>query len=78
MYDIIVYCFTPIEDVFPSIQDVIIVYGHWGKTFVVSGGSSPQDEYNKMYFWVSLGEVDPSRLRGRPNQVLGQSLDVYK
>ena len=28
MYMIIVYCCTPIGDVFPSFRDVIIVYGH--------------------------------------------------
>ena len=50
MYIIIVYYCTPIGDVFSSFRDVIIVYGHWGKPFIVSWGSSPQIEYNKMYF----------------------------
>ena len=71
MYITIVYCCTPIEDVFLSIQDVIIVYGHWGKPSIVSRGNSPQDECNK-------GEVSLARLRGRPSYVLGQLVDVYK
>ena len=28
MYIISVYCCTPIEGVFPSVRDVIIIYGH--------------------------------------------------
>ena len=28
MYIIIVFCCTPIKDVFPSFWDVIVVYGH--------------------------------------------------
>ena len=50
MYIIIVYCCTPIGDVFTSFQDAIIVYGHWGKPSIVSRGNSPQLKYNKMYF----------------------------
>ena len=50
MYTIIVYRCTIIGDVFSSFLDAIIVYGHWGKPSVVSRGSSPQVEYNKMYF----------------------------
>ena len=50
MYIIIVCCCTPIGDVFTSYEDFIIVYGHWGKPSFVSRGSSPQIEYNKMYF----------------------------
>ena len=50
MYIIIAYCCTPIGFVFSSFMDVIIVYRHLGKPFVVSHGSSPQIEYNKIYF----------------------------
>ena len=41
MYITIVYCCTPIKDVFPSFHDVIIVYGHRGKPSVISWGDSP-------------------------------------
>ena len=41
MYITIVYFCTPIEDVFPSFWDVIIMYGHIGKPSVVSRGNSP-------------------------------------
>ena len=41
IYIIIVCCCTPICYVFSSFQDVIIVYGPWGTTFIVSKGNSP-------------------------------------
>ena len=72
MYIIIVCCCNPNGDVLPSFWDVIIVYGPWGTTSIVSWGTSPQDEYNKVYCWVSLGEVDPVRVRRHPSHVLGQ------
>ena len=50
MYIIIAYCCVPIGDVFSFFQDVIIVYGHLCKFYVVSQESIPQVEYNKMYF----------------------------
>ena len=79
-FDVYYHCilFHPCWRCFRSVQDVIIVYGHWCKTFVVSWGNIPQDEYNKMYFWASIGVVGPTRLRGRSSHFLGQSLNVYK
>ena len=60
MYIIIVYWCTPIGYVFSSSRDVIIVYGHCGNPFVVSKWISPQVEYNQMYFYHKLMQVDPS------------------
>ena len=36
MYIIILCCCTPIEDLFSSLRDVIIVYGPWGTTSILS------------------------------------------
>ena len=41
MYKIIVWCCSPIGDVFTPLRDVLIVPRPWGTTFVVSQGNSP-------------------------------------
>ena len=71
-YIIIIYCCTPIGNVVPSFRDVIIVYAHWGKPYVVQHKVeyNPQVEYNKMYFCVSLGEFDPISVRGWPSKFI--------
>ena len=55
MYIIIVCCCTHIKDVFPSFRVSIIMYGPWGKTSIVSQGSSPEFNIMKCIFGVSLG-----------------------